>query len=32
MDEFNEAVVLIAKCGEWHKMYGMRMEKTGRDR
>ena len=32
MREFNEAVVLIAKCGERHKTYGMRMEKTERDR
>lgn len=25
------AVVLIAKCGESHKTYGMRLERTGRD-
>lgn len=27
MSDFNEAVVLIAKCGESHKTYGMRLEK-----
>ena len=32
MSDFNEAVVLIAKCGESHKTYGMRLEKTGHDR
>lgn len=32
MSDFNEAVVLIAKCGERHKTYGMRLEKTGHDR
>ena len=32
MSEFKEAVVLIAKCGESHKSYGIRMEKTGTDR
>ena len=32
MSEFKEAVVLIAKCGESHKSYGIRMEKTGADR
>ena len=31
MGEFNEAVVLIAKCGENHKTYGMRLEKIGCD-
>lgn len=29
MSDFNEAVVLIAKCGESHKTYGMRLEKRG---
>ena len=28
----SEATVLIAKCGESHKSYGIRMEKTGTDR
>lgn len=32
MREFNEAVVLIAKCGESRRTYGMRLEKTGHDR
>ena len=32
MSDFNEAVVRIAKCGERHKTYGMRLEKTGYDR
>jgi hypothetical protein len=32
VSEFKEAVVLIAKCGESHKSYGIRMEKTGADR
>ena len=27
MSEFKEAVVLIAKCGESHKSYGIRMDK-----
>ena len=32
MSDFNDAVVLIAKCGESQKTYGMRLEKTGHDR
>ena len=32
MREFNEAVVLIAKCGESRRTYGMRLEKIGHDR
>lgn len=31
MTECNEAVVVLCKCGEHHKTYGIRMEKRGRD-
>lgn len=31
MDKANEAVIVLAKCGEAHKSYGMRVEKTGKD-
>lgn len=31
MSKFNEAVVLIVKCSECHKAYGIRMEKSGCD-
>ena len=32
MDKFNEAVVVLAKCGNSNKTYGLRVEKTGRDK
>ena len=32
MNEFNEAVVVLAKCREGHKTYGIRTERTGNDR
>lgn len=32
MKEFNEAVVVLAKCAEGHKTYGIRTEKTGSHR
>ena len=32
MDKFNEAVVVLAKCGNSHKTYVLRVEKTGRDK
>lgn len=31
MSEFKEAVIVLAKCGESHKTYGMRVEKHGKD-
>lgn len=31
MNEFNEAVIVLAKCGRFHKIYGMRAEKISRD-
>ena len=31
MSKVNEAVVVLAKCGEAHKTYGMRVERTGKD-
>lgn len=31
MNKFKEAVVLLAKCGEQHKTYGMRAEKISND-
>lgn len=31
MNEFKEAVIVLAKCGENHKTYGMRVEKHGND-
>lgn len=32
MDKANEAVIVIAKCGASHKSYGIRAEKTGKDK
>lgn len=32
MNKVNEAVVVLSKCGESHKSYGMRVEKTGKER
>ena len=31
MREANEAVIVLCKCGERHKTYGIRAEKRGRD-
>ena len=31
MSKVNEAVIVLAKCGETHKTYGMRVEKIGKD-
>lgn len=31
MSKVNEAVIVLAKCGDRHKTYGMRVEKTGKD-
>ena len=31
MSEFKEAVIVLAKCGQSHKTYGMRAEGHGRD-
>lgn len=31
MKEFNEAAVVLCKCGKHHKTYGIRAEKNGRD-
>lgn len=31
MSEFKEAVIVLAKCGQSHKTYGMRAEGRGRD-
>lgn len=31
MEKANEAVVVLAKCGSNHKIYGMRTEKVGVD-
>ena len=31
MDKCNEAVIVLCKCGEVHKTYGIRAEKTCKD-
>lgn len=31
MSKVNEAVVILAKCGDHHKAYGMRVERAERD-
>ena len=31
MSKVNEAVIVLAKCGDSHKTYGMRVEKTGKN-
>ena len=31
MNEHTEAVIVLAKCGESHKTYGMRAERHGKD-
>ena len=32
MSEINEALVVLCKCGEVHRAYGMRAERTGKER